>query len=158
MLWFLVLHIIAVMFWCAAQLYLPALIAGMRREETRPAPALSTAGMPPAFSSRDADIPRSLPRLVFTRIATPAALLAIVSGTVIFLMNNTFEIWFIVKLGLVTALVTTHALTGGLLLRAEVWPERRVVLACRFLSGMLAVLMALIIWIVLAKPLPYGLE
>jgi len=123
----LVLHIVSVVCWCAAQLYLPALIA--------------------------ARSPHSLPRFVFTRISTPAALLTIVSGTAIFILSRTLEVWLMVKLGLVAALVITHALSGWLLLRAEVKPGPGIVLASGVLGSVLAVLMTGIIWVVLAKPL-----
>ncbi len=141
MLWILVLHIIAVMCWCAAQLYLPALIAGISQ-----------------VSSMQVVIPRSLPRFVFTRIATPAALIAIISGTVIFALNRTLEVWLIVKLGLVAALVITHTLSGWLVLHAEVNSGAKVVLVCRVLGVVLVALMAAIIWTVLAKPMPALLE
>ena len=158
MLWLVVLHIVAVMCWCAAQLYLPALIAGVASEYKTRGSAPESTGMPPALPLLISDIPRSLPRFVFTRIATPAALLAIVSGTVIFVLNRTLEVWFIAKLGLVTALVITHAMSGWLLLHAETRPGQRVVVACRFLTVALIVLMTYIIWLVLAKSLPAVLQ
>jgi protoporphyrinogen IX oxidase len=131
----LVLHIVAVLCWCAAQLYLPALIAGR------------------SSADKNSSVPHVLPRLVFTRISTPAALITIVSGTVIFAVSRTLEVWLMVKLGLVAALVITHALSGWLLLRAEVRPGPRIMLACGVLGAVLAVLMTAIIWVVLAKPL-----
>jgi protoporphyrinogen IX oxidase len=151
MLWILVLHIVAVLSWCAAQLYLPVLIASLSSGNEKQASSITSTGTLPAMPS---DIPRLLPRFVFTRISTPAALIAIVSGTAIFVLNRTMEAWFFAKLGLVAVLVMTHALTGWLLLHAEIRPGRRTVLTCRVLSVVLAVLMSMIIWLVLAKPLP----
>jgi len=154
MLWILVLHITAVLFWCAAQLYLPALIAGLGSNKTSGISTLQTKGMPPALPELKPDIPRSLPRFVFTKISTPAALIAIVSGTVIFVLNRTLDVWFLAKLSLVTLLVITHALSGWLLLHAEANPGPRILWISRLLAVVLAVLMTAIIWMVLSKPSP----
>lgn len=154
MLWILVLHITAVLFWCAAQLYLPALIAGLGSELKDPVSQRHVSAMPPALPELRPDIPRSLPRFVFTKISTPAALVAIVSGTVIFILNYTMQVWFIAKLSLVAALVITHALSGWLLISAETRPGPKIVMLSRVLAAVLAVLMIAIVWLVLAKPLP----
>jgi protoporphyrinogen IX oxidase len=138
MLWILVLHIVALLFWCAALLYLPALIAGMHARRTEI-----------VASPRQHD---SVPRFVFTHIATPAALIAIISGTLVFLLGNIVELWLIAKLSLVLALVIGHALTGLLVLRIEDAAGRPVQPWCGLLAAILCVLMLSIIWIVLAKP------
>ena len=59
MLWFLVLHIIALLLWVAALLYLPALIAARR------------AHLLPVRAPQNPH--NSIERMVFTRVATPAA-------------------------------------------------------------------------------------
>lgn len=139
MLWFLVLHIIALLFWCAALLYLPALIASNTREK---------------LDIRELRYEHNaVARFVFVRIATPAALVAIIAGTIVFLLNRTVEVWLIAKLTLVTALVVSHTFTGVLILRAEHQTERRVHFWCYLLGFVLCLLMVLIIWTVLAKPL-----
>jgi protoporphyrinogen IX oxidase len=138
MLWILVLHIVALLFWCAALLYLPALIAGMHAGRTE-----ITA------SPRRHD---SVARFVFTHVATPAALLAIISGTAVFLVGNIVELWLIAKLALVLALVVAHALSGLLVLRLEDEAALPVQPWCWILAVTLCSLMAAIIWIVLAKP------
>lgn len=142
MLWFLVLHIIALLFWCAALLYLPALIAANTRQK---------------LDIRELRYEHNaVARYVFTRIATPAALAAIIAGTVVFLLNRTVAVWLIAKLTLVTALVICHMMTGLLILRAEHLQEARVHLWCRVLGWSLCVLMTVIIWLVLAKPTGEG--
>ncbi|MGM8225476.1 CopD family protein [Cellvibrio sp. ARAG 10.3] len=139
MLWFLVLHIIALLFWCAALLYLPALIASNTREK---------------LDIRELRYEHNaVARYVFVRIATPAALLAIIAGTLVFLINRTIEVWLIAKLTLVTGLVICHAFSGLLILRAEHQSERRVHFWCCLLGSILCVLMTLIVWMVLAKPM-----
>lgn len=139
MLWFLLLHIIALITWCASLLYLPALIAGLHTQQIRIAEPNNKYG--------------SVARFVFTHIATPAALVAIISGTAVFLFNRTIEVWLIAKLTLVTGLVIGHALAGLLLLHTQDRNTKPVRCWCWVLSGALCVLMVAIIWVVLAKPM-----
>lgn len=138
MLWALVLHIVTLLFWCAALLYLPTLIAG--------SPARQVA-LPASRYAHD-----SLSRYVFSHVATPAALLAILSGTAAFLFDRTTEIWLIIKLTLVTGLVVCHALAGLLILRLENSPGKSPQPWCWLLSGALVALMTAIVSVVLAKP------
>ena len=126
-------------FWCAALLYMPPLIAGI--------------------SSRQADLElsgrRSIPRFVFTSVATPLALLAIVFGTSLFLIKGITDVWLILKLTLVSALGVCHALNGWLILRVENLeqaPPRYIMGACLSLGLLSAALIAMIVWLVLAKP------
>src|SRR5690606_39252186 len=98
MLWFLVLHIIALLLSGAALAYLPALVASITREK---------------LDIRELRYEHNaVARYVFSRLATPAALLAIIAGTIVFLLNRTVEVWLIAKLTLVTALVICHMFTG----------------------------------------------
>lgn len=138
MLWVLVLHVIALLFWSAALLYLPAWMAGADARHTE------IAGTPERHTR--------VARVLCTHVATPAALLAILSGTAIFLLNATVEVWLIAKLTLVTGLVVCHVLMGLLILRAESGSQRPVRLWCWLLSIVLCVLMTAIVWVVLAKP------
>jgi len=144
MLWFLLLHIIAFVLWCASLLYLPALIAGIHTEKIQIVEPHNQYG--------------SVARFVFTHIATPAALTAIISGTLVFLFNRTIEVWLIAKLTLVVGLVIGHALTGLLLLHTQDRSTKPVRRWCRMLSGVLCALMAAIIWVVLAKPMAEVLQ
>ena len=138
MLWFLVIHIAAVLFWCASLLYLPALIAstsaGRTQIDSTPRRHDSTA------------------RFVFTHIATPAALLAIVAGSVVFLLNRTTDGWLIAKLTLVSGLVIAHSLIGLLVMRAEEEEGKPVLPWCWVLAVSVCILTIAILWIVLAKP------
>lgn len=139
MLGFLVLHIIALLFWAASLLYLPTLIAGSHDGQ---------------LQLRDPNPKKdSLARFLFTRIATPAALAAIMAGTVVFALERVVAFWLIAKLALVATLVVCHALTGMLILRAE---SQRVKHPRRWgalLIAMEVVLMTGILWLVLAKPI-----
>lgn len=138
MLWLLVLHISALLCWCAALLYLPALIAGMHTRQIEISEPFHQYG--------------SIARFVFTHIATPAALLAIISGSLVFLLNRTVEVWLIIKLTLVVALVLCHALVGQLLLHTQEQNRKPVRRWCWSLSAALCAVMSAILWVVLAKP------
>ena len=138
MLWILVLHISALLVWCAALLYLPALIAGIHTRQIEISEPYHQYG--------------SVARFVFTHIATPAALLAIASGTLVFLLNRTVEAWLFIKLTLVVGLVVGHTLAGLLLLHTQDRSSRPVRRWCWCLSSALCALMVAILWVVLAKP------
>lgn len=138
MLWLLVLHISALLFWCVALLYLPALIA----TDTN-------------YRNEITSTPRqhaSIARFLFTHVATPAALAAIVSGTLIFIIEGILAPWLIAKLTLVVGLVASHALLGLLVLRAEHTDPAPLRRWCWMLGIILPMLMLAIIWLVLAKP------
>ena len=136
--WLKLLHISAVVVWCGALLYLPALIA-----------AATTA----PSAARDVQ-PRwsSLPRRVFIGLATPAALLAIVSGTLIFVSQGLLAPWLIFKLGGVGLLVLGHGACGLLVLRSERGQRRGVRLACQGILILTVLCLLGIAWLVLRKP------
>lgn len=138
MLGFLLLHIAALIVWCASLLYLPALIAGIHTEQIQIVEPRHRYG--------------SVARFLFTYIATPAALITIISGSAVFLFNRTIEVWLIAKLTLVTALVIAHTLAGLLLLHTQDRSTKPIGRWCWILSGSLCVLIVAIIWVVLAKP------
>jgi protoporphyrinogen IX oxidase len=85
-------------------------------------------------------------RFVYVEIASPAAFVAIGSGTALIFLQATFQEWFSTKMGLVAALAMLHVVAGLVL--------GRLFLADSFfgLSGAYIVLVTAIIWIVLAKP------
>ena len=150
MLWLLLLHIAALLMWCAALLYLPVLV--LTAPKTRAA-----FPQPSALYS--------IERFVFTRVATPFALLAIVAGPLVFLWNGTTAPWLILKLTGVVGLVICHALVGLLILRAE--PALRPLeqgepLPARLRYsgyGLLAAIVGIVcavLWLVLSKPMLVG--
>ena len=138
MLWVLGLHIVALLLWSGMLLYLPALVAETEAQRTE------IIG-PPARHA-------SVARFVCTHAATPAALVAIISGTAIFLLNATAEPWMLLKLTLVAGLVLCHVVIGFLILRAESHDVPTVRPWCWGVSLVMSVLMAAIVWVVLAKP------
>lgn len=138
MLWFLSLHIIALLFWVASLLYLPVLLARVASNHTE------ITEYPHKHDS--------VARFVYTHIATPAALIGIVSGTIVFMLNWTLEAWLIAKLTLVTMLVACHTLTGLLVLRAEREKKGPLQPWCGIVLVTMIALVLAIFWLVLAKP------
>lgn len=138
--WLKLLHITAVIVWCGALLYLPGAVAA-----SRPA---APAGPASPFGHGG---PRVL-RSVFTLVATPAALVAIASGTAIFVLLGPLAPWLVAKLALVGALVLGHGACGMLILRLE----RQEAAHLRAWSTSIAAwsLLSLlgIAWLVLRKP------
>src|SRR5690554_260774 len=104
----LTLHVVALLSWCAALLLLIGILASARAT-AQPAPRL-------ALVLRHNG---SLARILFTLVASPLALLTILSGTAVFLINVTTAPWLIIKLSFVTFLVAGHTLAGLLILRLE---------------------------------------
>jgi protoporphyrinogen IX oxidase len=136
MIWFLSLHIIGLLFWAAALLYLPGLIVGsLDRRNVMEEPEERAA---------------SLSRFVFTHVGTPAALLAIFAGTATFIVDYRVDVWLMAKLTLVSLMAVAHCLVGLLIIRAE--RGKTVRLWCWVVGLFSAVLATLIVWIVLAKP------
>ena len=135
--WILASHITGLVVWCGALLYLPALIAagGSRVQD--------------ATQRRDA---ASLNRVVFTTMATPAALFAIVTGSLLFLFDRTSGVWLILKLTAVTGMVICHVLYGMLILWQERNPRASAIGPCLLLGSLSTVLIGTVLWLVLAKP------
>ncbi len=138
MLWFLILHIVALLLWAAALLYMPLLLA--------------------AGQAWHSDLPgqrhghESLLRFLFTRFATPVALLTIASGSAVFMLAELRDIWMLVKLALVVVLVSCHALLGWLIIRHEAGLVANTQRWARLLLLTSLVLILLTFWLVLAKP------
>ncbi|WP_133127387.1 CopD family protein [Legionella nagasakiensis] len=134
--WLLLLHISAMLCWCGALIYLPALIFGTAAQKIH-LQEKNQAG---------------LLRMVFNLILTPAALMTIVSGTLVFIKMRIFTVWLMLKLTLVVGLVICHVFNGWLILRMEERLPRYLSVLCFFCGIFSIVLILAIIWLVLAKP------
>ncbi|WP_375056687.1 hypothetical protein [Zobellella sp. DQSA1] len=135
MAWLLFFHIGSLVTWAAALCILLLLISGV-----------TLAGQQ---TCNNGD---SLQRLWFTRLASPAGLLTIVSGTAIFAVEGNFESWLLLKLTLVTGLVICHVVAGLLILYSNRPKASGIAGKC---SGLLAVILLFllgIIVLVLLKP------
>lgn len=136
--WLKLLHIGAVVVWSGALLYLPTMIAAAA--SGRP----GAHGLEPAW--------RSLPRHVFNGLATPAALLAIASGTLILVVHGPLAPWLMLKLAGVGVLALGHGACGVLLLRVERARHGGVRAACRAVTALTVLCLLGIAWLVLRKP------
>ncbi|PCF95797.1 CopD family protein [Vreelandella nigrificans] len=139
--WLKLLHIAALVIWCGALLYLPALLSHalqLRKDSG------FAQGTPP------------MPRFFYNSIATPAALAAIASGTLLFLLNGLLGGWLIFKLVAVVLMVAAHGCFGWLILRLEMGIYKGVK-AAMLLALLLAVAGILgVLGFVLAKPLDWS--
>ncbi|MGZ4957919.1 MAG: CopD family protein [Methylomonas sp.] len=135
MIWLLLLHISAVLCWCGSLLYLPALVAGTAYRQT----------------DMEQEHQQALMLLVYRLFATPAALIAVASGTVLFITRGVTEQWLMLKLLLVTLLVMCHALIGWLMLTQKM-SGKSIKLSCLMLRLGAAVLIPAIVGLVLVKP------
>lgn len=138
--WLLTLHITALLCWCGALLYLPALV-------------VATHGPQPSAAAAPSPETLSLPRMVYCLIATPTALIAIIAGTLVFYRYQIVDRWLILKLMLVTLLVGLHLLTGLLIARAEQHWRPRFSGYGYTLALLIFTTITATVWLVLAKPL-----
>lgn len=137
--WLKLLHALALVGWCASLLYLPAMIlANISRNG-----AQIQAGLPPL-------------RMFFIAAATPLALLAIITGTALFLRGNIVENWLILKLSAVAAMVLCHALYGAIIVRVETDPGTRARLPCLAIAAITAGLILSVLGLVLSQPVLRG--
>jgi uncharacterized membrane protein len=91
-------------------------------------------------------------RFVYVEIASPAAFVAIASGTALIFLQGTFQEWFSTKMLLVAALAMLHVVAGLVLGRLFLADGRFGRVPYVVLSSAYIVLITAIIWIVLAKP------
>ncbi|WP_432350031.1 CopD family protein (plasmid) [Shinella yambaruensis] len=129
-------HIAAIAVWSAGVISLPGLY--VQRAHVKDEDALLRL--------------QRLVRFAYIAIISPAAFLAVVTGTALIFLRQTFEPWFSVKLAFVGILAILHVLTGLVVIRlfreGEIYPVWRFVTAT-VLSG--GVVIAIFV-VVLAKP------
>lgn len=130
-------HIAAIGVWCGGLLVLPYLFW-----QSRLAPA----------SGFEFDRLHRLVRFVYVSTTSPAAFIAIGSGTALIFLQSTFQEWFSLKMALVGAMVMLHVVAG--LFSAQVFEHQRRVGtgASVVLTGLYLALIVAILWVVLAKP------
>jgi putative membrane protein len=100
----------------------------------------------------DLDRLHRMTRFVYVEMTSPAAFIAIGSGTVLIFLQATFQEWFSLKMVLVGTMVMLHVLAGLVLVRVFSPDGRFGLLSHVALTSAYLVLIAAIIWIVLAKP------
>ncbi|QOC21697.1 CopD family protein [Wenzhouxiangella sp. AB-CW3] len=131
-------HIAAIAVWSAALLYLPGLFA------RHP----GVAGRPEAFRRL-----RYQTRLVYVGLMSPAAVIAVVSGTVLVFLAAQLGGWIVLKLFAVAAMVLLHVYLGRLMGKLYETPEWRRPAAHLVLLVPGVMVIALVIVLVSWKPI-----
>ena len=129
-------HLAAIVIWSGGLLALPFLFWQRRALEAGP----------------DLDRLHRITRLVYVELTSPAAFIAIASGTALIFLQATFAEWFSLKMVLVGLMAMLHVV-AGLVMHQLFSPSGRF---GRFsfvaLASTYAVLITAIVWVVLAKP------
>ncbi|MDM0053205.1 CopD family protein [Variovorax sp. J22R115] len=129
-------HLAAIAIWSGGLLALPFLFWQRRT---------LTAGP-------DLDRLHRITRLVFVELTSPAAFIAIGTGTALIFLQATFVEWFSVKMVLVGVMAMLHVLAGLVLLQLFSPTGRFGRLSYAALMSAYVVVIAGILWVVLAKP------
>jgi putative membrane protein len=130
------LHIMAISVWAAGLVSLPGLYVQR------------------AHIVRDNDLFRlqKIVRFSYVRVISPAAFIAIATGTGLIFLQNPFSAWFSMKLAFVGIMVVIHVMTGLVIIRlfndGEVYPVWRFV-SVTIVSGFVV---GAIFFLVLARP------
>jgi len=100
----------------------------------------------------DLDRLHRVTRLVYVELASPAAFVAIGSGTALIFLQATFAEWFSLKMVLVGIMAMLHVVAGLILMQLFLPKGKFTMLSYAGLMSAYIVLIAAILWIVLAKP------
>lgn len=136
MIWLKFLHVAAIAVWSAGILCLPGLY--LRRATVRMGDDLHRL--------------QAMVRFLYVAVVSPAAFIAVASGTALIFLRETFEPWFSLKLVLVGLLVLAHIVTGLVIIR--LFEKGNVYPVWRFVTVTVATLgiVSAILVVVLAKP------
>lgn len=130
------IHLAGIAMWSGGLLVLPFLFWQRRA---------FTAG-------RDLDRLHRITRLVYVELTSPAAAIAVASGTALIFLQATFTEWFTVKMVLVGLMAMLHVVAGLVMHRLFAPKGSFGRISFVALASSYAVLITAILWIVLAKP------
>ncbi len=138
MVWLKALHITALTIWCAGLFYLPGLL--MLHPRTRDRDSFHRL--------------RIMTRYSFIILISPAAVIAIISGTALVYVRGAQGDWLAAKLVAVALMVFFHLYCGNQLgaLRRRNDPKHRPAWVYLSLVIVPSVLIPVVLWLVLAKP------
>lgn len=91
-------------------------------------------------------------RFVYVKTTSPAAFVAIGSGTALMFLQSTSQEWFSLKMLLVGGLVMLHVVAGLVTTHVFAPNGRFGLTSCIALTSAYLVLIVAVIWVVLAKP------
>lgn len=147
MVWVKLLHVATIALWSAGLLCLPGLY--VQRSHVPAGPGLYRL--------------QALVRFLYVGLMSPAAYLAIASGTLLIFLRGTWTPWFAMKLLFVGVLAAIHILTGAVIIRlfneGEIYPVWRFFVVTVLTMATIVVILLL----VLGKPevppvLPHWLQ
>jgi protoporphyrinogen IX oxidase len=129
-------HIAALIVWCGGLLVIPALFAKRGKADTDP----------------ELWHLQGFTRFLYVGITSPAAFIAVASGTGLIFAREVFTAWFAMKLLAVGALVIVHVRIGFVVLKVFDEGKTYSLLRCMTATGIAATVMSTILWLVLMKP------
>jgi uncharacterized membrane protein len=100
----------------------------------------------------DLDRLHRVTRMVYVELASPAAFVAIGSGTALIFLQATFAEWFSLKMVLVGIMAMLHVVAGLILMQLFLPKGKFTKLSYVSLMSAYIVLIGAILWMVLAKP------
>lgn len=130
------LHIAAVIVWCAGLVALPLMLRRIEPDQGQ----LMFARL------------RKVTHYGYTRLMTPAAVIAVAAGIALIFLRQTYTGWMIAKLATVGLLVCVHGFVGYVVLRSEEEKGRYDTPRAAFMIVPAIAAMSLVLLIVLAKP------
>ncbi|EAR52053.1 hypothetical protein OG2516_18350 [Oceanicola granulosus HTCC2516] len=130
------LHVGMLLLWCSGLFALPLMLA---RHD-------------PAIGQSDYARIRRATHYAYTLFVTPAAVIAIASGTILIFLREVFEVWLFAKLGFVALLVTFHVWIGYVLVAVAEREGAHHAPAPGLPLALLMVPVLAILTLVLAKP------
>lgn len=136
MAWLKGAHIAALAVWCACLFYLPALLAEVVRAKG-------------SIALRRSHI---MARVTYVAIASPAAVIAIITGTILAFAAGAGGLWLVAKLTVVAAMVFFHLHCGRLVSALDRVPRLANTRGLIFLIVVPAVLVPVTLWLVMGKP------
>lgn len=136
MLWIKLIHLATIAVWAAGLVSLPGLY-------------VQRAHVPGKDSLHRL---QAMVRFIYVAVISPAAFVAVGSGTALIFLREAFEPWFSLKLVLVGIMVTIHILTGLVIVR--LFEEGNIYPVWRFVgvTAITVVVVTAILAVVLAKP------
>jgi protoporphyrinogen IX oxidase len=135
--WLKIAHVSALSVWVAGLFYLPPLFAVHCAKE----------------KLTDFHRLRALTRVVYLGLASPAAIIAILTGTALIYLADAHGGWLVLKLGFVSIMTIFHVYCGSLLVDMREQESARRPAAMYALLAVPVLAVPAVLYLVLAKPL-----
>ncbi len=133
---FKLVHIVSLIVWCGGLIAMPLMIS---RHD-------------PSNSHADFLRVHHATHDVYTAVVTPAAVVAVISGSWLMFMRQIFDPWFFAKLAFVAMLVAGHAWIGHMLVEARLSGGKQRATPSFLMLAVLIAPMTAILFLVLGKP------